>query len=82
MIYYPEMSLTEPEKTVEKIRVIEPWPWWVKGKNCEEAKQQICDEICKWPSEYKDPDDLWNEKCDQCMIMQFLDEVKKCLKQG
>ena len=48
----------------------------------EDIAAEICDHYCKWPSEYKDSDDLWNDKCDDCPIRAFLDEVSTCLKQG
>ena len=85
MIYYPEMSLTEPMETAVEIKEIQPQPWWTKEitkRSVETVQEEICDHYCKWPSEYKDSDDLWNEKCDYCPIRAFLDEVSTCLKQG
>ena len=53
-----------------------------KGKlsynDSQEIKEVVCDKLCMWPSEFKDPEDLWNEKCDRCplaeKLMEFEDE--------
>lgn len=85
MIYYPEMSLTEPVEKAVEIKEIPPKPWWTKeftDRAVDTAQETICDHYCKWPSEYKDSDDLWSEKCDDCPVMGFLEEVRICLKQG
>ena len=39
----------------------------------EKAMALACD-LCKWPGEYKDPDDLWNERCDTCPLLEYLEE--------
>lgn len=31
----------------------------------EQIMEYACDELCKYPSEYKDSDDLWSERCDR-----------------
>lgn len=33
-----------------------------------------CD-LCKWPGEYKDPDDLWRERCDTCTLLEYLEGI-------
>ena len=33
----------------------------------------VCDNLCRYPSEYKDPDDLWNEQCDHCKLRELSD---------
>ncbi len=33
----------------------------------EKVLEAAC-EICKWPSEYKDPDEMFNDKCDSCPV--------------
>ena len=38
-----------------------------------------CDRICKWPSEYKDPDDLWDARCDSCSVADALDKLREDL---
>ena len=38
--------------------------------------EQAC-EVCKWKSEYKDPDDLEKAKCSTCRIFEMVDEVKE-----
>ena len=81
----PEPRLEPPEMTEPKIREIQPQPWWTKEfteRAVDTAQETICDHYCKWPSEYKDSDDLWSEKCDDCPVMSFLEEVRICLKQG
>ena len=47
-------------------------------KRIEEAKDDInsliyeyCDNYCQWASEYKDPDDLFKERCDTCRLMEL-----------
>ena len=81
----PEPRLEPPEMTEPQIREIQPQPWWTKEitkRSVETVQEEICDHYCKWPSEYKDSDDLWSEKCDDCPVMGFLEEVRICLKQG
>lgn len=69
----PEYAEPEKELRAKKIRVTK--------EQTEGMKEEICDHFCKWPYEFKDPEDLWNDKCDDCIVMEFLDEViKKCLK--
>ena len=36
----------------------------------------VCDNLCMWPSEYKDPDDLRREKCKNCPLMEKLGEFE------
>lgn len=40
----------------------------------EQIMEYACDELCKWPSEYKDSDDLWSERCDRCKLRELLEE--------
>lgn len=40
----------------------------------EEIMEAVCD-LCKWPSEFKDQDDLWMHKCENCRVLQLLEEV-------
>lgn len=78
----PWIGREPPEGIPEK--EIPVRPWWAKevtGRSVDYAQEEICDNYCKWPSEYKDPDDLWSEKCDHCPVMEFLEEVRTCLKQ-
>lgn len=80
----PEPRLEPPETIEPQIREIQPQPWWTKEitkRSVETAQEELCDHYCKWPSEYKDTDDLWDEKCDRCPIIAFFDEVSTCLKQ-
>lgn len=32
--------------------------------------EKFCDEYCKYKPEYKDPDDLFRERCDRCPILE------------
>ena len=32
--------------------------------------------ICKWKSEFKDPDDLEKAKCSRCKIFEMAEEIK------
>ena len=50
MIYYPEMSLTEPVETAVEIKEIQPQPWWTKEfteRAVDTAQETICDHYCK-----------------------------------
>ena len=40
----------------------------------EELKEYVCDNLCRFPSEYKDPDDLWKKQCDHCRLRELLEE--------
>lgn len=40
----------------------------------EQIMEYVCDNLCRYPSEYKDPDDLWNEQCDHCKLRKLLEE--------
>jgi hypothetical protein len=39
----------------------------------DQIMEYVCDNLCKYPAEYKDPDDLWNEQCDHCKLIELLD---------
>ncbi len=70
----------EPEEAKEQPKEI---PIVKLNKNTAwDLAEKICDEYCKWPSEYKDPDQLWNEKCDHCPFTEFFEKVAKWLKQA
>lgn len=30
--------------------------------------EDICSNYCKYPEQYKDKDEMWNEKCDSCPL--------------
>lgn len=34
----------------------------------------IACELCKYPADYKDPDDLWAAVCDECPLLRHLEE--------
>lgn len=40
----------------------------------DQIMEYVCDNLCRYPSEYKDPDDLWNEQCDHCKLRKLLEE--------
>ena len=40
----------------------------------EKIKELVCDRLCRFPSEYKDPDDLFAHECDKCPLEALLDE--------
>ena len=37
----------------------------------EEIKEQICDKYCKYPGEYKDPDELIEKECENCPLCRL-----------
>lgn len=45
-----------------------------RPKNVEALLEIACD-LCKYPSEYKDQDDLIHEHCDHCPMFEKLMEV-------
>lgn len=40
----------------------------------DQIMEYVCDNLCRFPAEYKDPDDLWNEQCDRCKLRELLEE--------
>ena len=34
----------------------------------EMVTQQMCEHYCKWTSQYKDPDELMKDKCENCPL--------------
>ena len=40
----------------------------------DQIMEYVCDNLCRFPAEYKDPDDLWNEQCDHCRLMELLED--------
>lgn len=34
--------------------------------------EQICDHYCKYPAEYKDNDQMYDEKCDKCPLQMLI----------
>jgi hypothetical protein len=34
----------------------------------EKVTQQMCEHYCKWTSQYKDPDELMKDKCENCPL--------------
>ena len=41
-------------------------------KQLEELAEYVCDHLCKDPGEYKDQDEMWNEICDKCPLVNKL----------
>ena len=46
----------------------------------DQIMEYACDNLCRFPAEYKDPDDLWNEQCDHCKLMELLGEQRNTIK--
>ena len=40
----------------------------------EQIMEYVCDNLCRYPGEYKDPDELWSEQCDRCRLRELLVE--------
>ena len=40
----------------------------------DQIMEYVCDNLCRYPAEYKDPDDLWAEQCDHCRLMELLED--------
>lgn len=37
----------------------------------------VCDKLCRFPYEYKDPDVMWNEQCNRCPLGEKLGEFER-----
>lgn len=48
--------------------------WCYDGERADQIRIYVCDFLCKYPSEYKDPDELWKEQCDHCRLIELLEE--------
>lgn len=69
----PEPSLVQPEITVPEVKEAP----LITAQRIENLEDTMCSELCRWPYEYKDQDDLWSDKCDHCEILAFLEEVRE-----
>ena len=50
-------------------------PAWCYDEDRTDAIMEfVCGEVCKYPSEYKDPDDLIKARCLQCELPDLLEE--------
>ena len=50
-------------------------PAWCYDEDRTDAiMEYVCDNLCRYPSEYKDPDELWSERCDRCRLIELLEE--------
>ena len=43
----------------------------------EEAMEIACDDICRFPEMFKDPDELIDRECNECPLRQFLDTLEE-----
>ena len=50
------------------------YAWRHDTERVEQIMEYACDNLCRFPAEYKDPDDLWNEQCDHCKLRELLEE--------
>lgn len=48
--------------------------WKYDKERVEEILAYVCDNLCRYPAEYKDPDELWNGQCDYCRLRELLEE--------
>ena len=71
MRYYPEPSLVPPEITAPEVEAVPV----ITAQRMVNLLDTLCSDLCRWPYEYKDPDVMWNEKCDNCEVAMFLNEV-------
>jgi len=44
--------------------------------------QQACDHVCKYKSEYKDPDDLERLQCQHCKVWELNDKLQEDIDDG
>lgn len=42
----------------------------------ESAMEIACDEICKFPGEFDDIDDMYEQKCEKCPLAEFLNTLE------
>lgn len=48
--------------------------WCYDDDRTDAIMEYVCGEVCKYPSEYKDPYKLWEEKCNWCRLIELLEE--------
>lgn len=73
MLKIPEPSLEEPvftEHEYEEVPVI-------TSQTIENLEDTLCSDLCRYPYEYKDSDELWNAKCDQCELIAFMERIRE-----
>ena len=44
------------------------------GNRIGQIMEYVCDNLCRFPAEYKDPDDLVKARCLQCKLYDLLEE--------
>ena len=50
------------------------WHGKLSWQETQDIIELVCYNLCMWPSEYKDPDDMQREKCSICPLSEKLDE--------
>ena len=46
----------------------------MRAEKADAILEYVCDNLCRYPAEYKDSDDLWKEQCDRCRLRELLEE--------
>lgn len=77
MLKIPEPSLEEP------VTIEHEWERWyeevpvITSQTIENLEDTLCSDLCRYPYEYKDSDELWNAKCDQCELIAFMERIRE-----
>ena len=48
----------------------------ISWQESQDIQEVVCTELCKYPSEYKDPDDMEKEQCSICPLAEKLMEFE------
>ena len=72
----PEPSLEEP---VFHIPDDDEWNEVpvITAQTIENLEDTLCSDLCRYPYEYKDSDELWNAKCAQCRLLEYFEWVRE-----
>lgn len=48
--------------------------WKYDQERVEKIHAYVCDELCKYPEDFDDPDELWEIRCSECRLHELLEE--------
>ncbi len=68
------LGLTDdPDRVVEEI---DPKKGSLSWQETQDICEIVCDKLCRFPYEYKDPDVMWAEQCNRCPLGEKLEEFE------
>ena len=59
------------------LKEIDPDKGRLSAQEVADIMEVACDKLCQFPAEFKDPDDLWRIKCDNCPLGEKLGEFER-----